>query len=92
MTAVPFGGHAGRTDTFRDAHAMIIAALDRDGSAIDAVLGGTPDLRELAIAIAAYAARVSTALSLGDKAAARAMLTASLAAVAAAEAGQGRQP
>lgn len=92
MTSSPFGEHAGRIDSFRDAHAMIIAAIDGDGAAVDAILGGTPDPRELAIAIASYAAKVTTALYLGDAAKARAMLTSSLAAITGTEAGQDGTP
>jgi hypothetical protein len=84
----PFGEHAGRIDSFRDALAAISAAVAQDGDALDAILDGTPDLRELAIAIASCAARVAVAFCLGDAGKARAMLAGGLAAIAAAEAAQ----
>lgn len=90
MTASPFGEHAARVDNIRSACAALVAAIDGDDTALDVILGNAPDLRELTIAITSYAALVSVAFHLGDRAAARALLTTTLATIASAEAGDGQ--
>ena len=74
---------------WRDSAAIVIAAIDGDDQALDAILAEC-DTRAVAISLAAYAAMITVAFHLGDAAKARAMLTAAQHAALADEAGAGQ--